>query len=98
MTTLVLQVQPLRGPFEMFKFVCDSVCVVINRYREQFDVVHVQSIFLPNSTTGYLFVIVEPDKDIDRIIESICKSIQLLDSITIDSEVQIIEDGMINSS
>jgi hypothetical protein len=98
MTTLVLQVRPSKGTIEMFTFMCDSICVVINRYREQFDVVHVQSIFLPNSTTGYLFVIIEPEKDIDRIIKSICKSVQLLDYITIDSEAQIIEDVMLNSS
>src|SRR5580692_2124956 len=98
MITLVLQVCPSKGTFELFTFMCDSICSVINRYREQFDVIHVQFVFLPNSKNGYFFIIVEPQKDTNVIVETIYKSIQLLDSITIDSEILIINDVMLNSS
>jgi len=96
MTTLVLQMYPSKGTHEMFTFICDSICTVINLNREQFDVLHVEFV-LSNGLNAYLYVVVEPQKDTGVIIESICKPIEMLDSVVIDPEIHII-DGFLGSN
>lgn len=98
MTILVLHVSPKQGRHKLFTFMCNSICIVINRHREQFDVLHIGFAFLPDEKDGYLYIIVESQKNIGAIIYSICESIEVLDSIVIDSDIQFIDDVTLDSS